>query len=78
MMRSQSGMKSPDGVEIAVSEDEQGPLVFASEDKVDRSVGNINDPDLLAIGPVDVDLACGQKDVPGAVLDDAIASLLGE
>ena len=58
--------------------DVQGLLILTSEYEIDRSLRNINDPDLLAIGPVDIDLAGGQKNVPGAVLDDAIASLLNE
>lgn len=71
-------MERPDGVEVAVSQDVQGVHFFTAEEKANGPLWDINDPDLLAIVPVDIDLACGQKHVPGAILDDAIASLLGE
>lgn len=60
--------------------DEQGSLILTVEYdyKVNQSMRNMYDPDLLAIGLVDADLACGQKDVPGIVVDDAISSLLNE
>jgi len=61
-----------------VSKDVDASQIIAPVYLMDRAFRDIEDPDLLAIGPVDSDLACGQKYAPREILDDAISSLLSE
>lgn len=58
--------------------DVEGSQIIAPEYLMDRAFQDIDDPDLLAIGPVDKDLACGQNYAPREIMDDAISSLLSE
>ena len=58
--------------------DIEGSQIIAPEYLMDRALTDIDDPDLLAIGPVDKDLACGLNYAPREIMDDAISSLLSE